>query len=74
MARLKSLSARALFAEFPDLRRRLWGGALWEGGYFVRTVGEALTGDVIRRYIQRHREDAPAEEGEGDDGQLGLFP
>jgi putative transposase len=30
---LKRLSARELFARFPRLRRRLWGGQLWEEGY-----------------------------------------
>ena len=40
---LKSLSARALFARFPRLCRQLWGGQLWEDGYFVRSVGDAVT-------------------------------
>ena len=49
---LKSLSARALFARFPRLRRQLWGGQLWEDGYFVRSVGDAVTAEIIRRYIR----------------------
>ena len=51
---LKSMSARELFREFPRLRRQLWGGKLWSRGYFVRAVGDEVTGDVIRRYIQYH--------------------
>jgi putative transposase len=51
---LKSLSARELFGEFPRLRRQLWGGKLWSRGYFVRAVGDEVTGDVIRRYIEYH--------------------
>ena len=53
---LKSISARELFARFPQLRRRLWGGQLWEDGYFVRSVGDAVTAEIIRRYIryQKH--------------------
>ena len=51
---LKSLSARELFREFPRLRRQLWGGKLWSRGYFVRAVGDEVTGDVIRRYIEYH--------------------
>lgn len=38
--------------EFPELRRHLWGGELWSDGYFVRTVGDKVTTEVIRRYIQ----------------------
>ena len=68
---LKSKSARALFAEFPELRRRLWGGALWEEGYFVRTVGDALTADVVRRYIRRHRDGSVVDDE--SEGQLDLF-
>jgi putative transposase len=82
VTRLKWLSARALFGEFPDLRRRLFGGQLWseatfarrEGGYFVRTVGESLTGATIRRYIERHQaDDAAEDQDEQSAGQLDLF-
>ena len=66
VTRFKSLSARAVLREFPQIKRQLWGGEFWEDGYFARTVGDEVTADVIRRYIQRHR-DAP------DDGQLDLF-
>lgn len=53
---IKSITAKFLFREFPELRRRLWAGELWEDGYFVRTVGRRMTSEVIKRYIQRHRE------------------
>ena len=49
---LKSLSARELFQRFPWLRRKLWGGELWEDGYFVRSVGDVVTAEIIRRYIR----------------------
>jgi putative transposase len=53
---LKSLSARGLFAEFPHLRRKLWGGRLWEDGYFVRSVGDQVTAEVIRRSIRSQKQ------------------
>ena len=65
VGRLKSLSARAVFKEFPSIKRRLWGGELWEDGYFVRTVGDKVTAEVIRQYIRRHKEEP--------DPQLKLF-
>ena len=64
---LKSISASELFKEFPELRRQLWGGEFWEDGYFVRTVGDQVTAEVVKRYIQYHRHD------ERDGGQLNLF-
>lgn len=55
VTRFKSLSARAVFRRFPQVKRQLWGGEFWEDGYFVRTVGDRVTEDVIRKYIAHHR-------------------
>jgi len=52
----KSISASVLFREFPELKDRLWGGEFWEDGYFARTVGDEVTADTIRRYIEYHQE------------------
>ena len=54
---LKSISASRTFQQFPWLRRKYWSGELWEDGYAVRTVGDRVTADLIRRYIQRHTEE-----------------
>jgi putative transposase len=67
VTRFKSLSARAIFREFPQVKRRLWGGEFWEDGYFARTVGDKVTAEVIRRYIQQHRIEKTG------DAQLNLF-
>jgi len=60
---IKSQSGRGLFREFPSLKRSLWGGEIWEDGYFARTVGDRMTQDVIAKYIQHHRqlEQGPAQ-------------
>lgn len=67
VTRFKSLSARAIFQEFPRIKQRLWGGEFWEEGYFARTVGDQITDEVIRRYIQQHRTEKTG------DPQLKLF-
>ena len=67
VTRFKSLSARAIFREFPRVKRRLWGGELWEDGYCARTVGDKVTAEVIRRYIHQHRLE------KSGDSQLSLF-
>jgi len=51
---IKSKSARGMFREFPSLKKRLWAGELWEDGYFARTVGDRMTRDVIKKYIEDH--------------------
>lgn len=52
----KSISARELFREFPWIKQKLWSGELWEDGYFARTVGDRMTSEVIKKYVQHHRE------------------
>jgi len=60
---IKCNSGRGMFREFPGLKRRLWGGEVWEDGYFARTVGDRMTRDVILKYIEHHRdlEQGPAQ-------------
>jgi len=54
VGRFKSISASVLFQEFPELVQQLWKGEFWEDGYFVRTVGDQVTAQIIRRYIEYH--------------------
>lgn len=51
---LKSGSAKAVFKEFPEVKRKLWAGEFWSDGYFVRTVGDRVTTEIIKRYIEYH--------------------
>jgi len=51
---LKSISARMMFKEFPKIKKQLWGGELWNDGYFVRSVGIKVTPRSCRRYIVRY--------------------
>ena len=66
ITRFKSLSAREIFREHPQVKRQLWGGEFWEDGYFARTVGDKVTAEVIKKYIRNHQDDK-------DDPQLSLF-
>ena len=50
----KAVSAKEIRQEFPEVRKHLWGGEFWEDGYFVRTVGDKVTADVIKKYIRFH--------------------
>ena len=52
---LKGVSARLLMKEFgEELKRKLWGGHLWNPSYFVSTVSEN-TEEQIRKYIQNQK-------------------
>ncbi|NMA85310.1 MAG: IS200/IS605 family transposase [Epulopiscium sp.] len=48
---LKGVSARLLFKKFPELKKKLWGGHLWNPSYLVATVSEN-TEEQIREYIK----------------------
>ena len=52
---LKGVSARILMKEFDEeLKKKLWGGHLWNPSYFVATVSEN-TEEQIRKYIQNQK-------------------
>ena len=52
---LKSVSARLLFKQYPELKKQLWGGHLWNPSCFVATVSEN-TEEQIRNYINSQKE------------------
>ena len=51
---LKGISGNALFKEYPDLRKYLWKGQLWNGSYFCETIGSTSEENIIK-YIERQR-------------------
>ena len=54
---LKSISSKKVFEEFRWLKKHLWAREFWNDGYFVTTVGNKVTPELIRRYIRyQHRE------------------
>lgn len=70
---VKSVIAREVFAQAPEVKKKLWGGEFWGNGYFVNTVGQHGSEKVIAAYVQ----------GQGGNGEycqlhkgqleLGLF-
>jgi len=49
---IKSLTVREVFARVPSVKKQLWGGEFWTDGYYVGTVGQHATEDVIRQYVK----------------------
>ena len=50
---IKSISARELFKQYPEIRKELWGGEFWSDGGYIATVGEGVTEEIIRHYIEK---------------------
>ncbi len=67
---VKSMIAREVFERVPEVKKKLWGGEFWGKGYFVNTVGQHGSEQVIAAYVANQG-------GEGDyrelhKGQLNL--
>ena len=41
-------------ADYPSIRKKLWGGALWSPSYFAGSCGGAPIA-VIRQYIEQQQ-------------------
>jgi putative transposase len=50
---IKSISARKMFEEFPEIKKELWGGEFWSDGGYIGTVAEGVNAEIIREYIKR---------------------
>ena len=49
---VKSIIAKAVFAQCPQVKKKLWGGEFWTDGYYVATVGEHGNEEVISKYVR----------------------
>ena len=49
---IKSISARQIFADHPEIKKKLWGGQFWTDGYFVSTCGRNTDENTIRNYVK----------------------
>ena len=51
---MKGISGRHLLIEFPEIKEKLWRSHLWNGSYFVETIG-STSEENVRKYIERQR-------------------
>jgi putative transposase len=48
----KSITARELFKQFPELRKELWGGEFWSDRYYMSTVSEKGNWQQVEAYVR----------------------
>ena len=66
---IKSITAREIFKTCPEVKKYLWGGKFWSGGYFISTVGAHGNEQMVKNYVQQQ-----GKQGTGEsNGQLRLF-
>ncbi|MDD8036617.1 MAG: IS200/IS605 family transposase [Thomasclavelia ramosa] len=49
---VKSITAKRIFAEHPEVKKELWGGSFWSDGYFVSSCGKNTNEKVIKEYVK----------------------
>ena len=49
---IKSITAREIFKQMPEIKKQMWGGQLWSDGYFVSTVGAHSSEETIKQYVK----------------------
>lgn len=47
----KSITAKQLFGQFPELKKELWGGEFWSDGFYIATVSERGNWKVVEKYV-----------------------
>ena len=50
---IKSITAREVFRRCPKVKKQLWGGEFWTGGYFASTVGKHGDEQTIGQYVKK---------------------
>lgn len=52
---LKGISGRRLFIEFPQIKKSLWEGQLWNSSTYIETIGH-ISEETIKRYIEEQKQ------------------
>jgi len=54
---IKSITAREVFRQVPEVKRLLWGGEFWGKGYYVSTVGKHGDETTLAGYVRKQSND-----------------
>ena len=68
---LKSITARHVFANCPEVKKQLWGGEFWSDGFFASTVGRHADEKTMMNYVKN--QGLPDYKTVHKDYQLKLF-
>jgi putative transposase len=52
----KTITSKIIFEEFPQVKKKFWGGHLWSAGYYAVSVGDQVTAEVVKKYIMHQRQ------------------
>ena len=63
---IKSITAKEIFRQMPEVKKQLWGGEFWSDGYYISTVGAHSSEEAMKSYVKNQG-------GIKDSIQPGLF-
>ena len=49
---IKSITAKEIFRQLPEVKRELWGGEFWSDGYYISTVGAHSSEEAMKSYVK----------------------
>ena len=49
---IKSITAKRIFEDHPEVKRLLWGGKFWTSGFYLNTVGQYGNEFIIQKYVK----------------------
>ena len=68
---VKSVTAREVFKQVPDVKLKLWGGEFWSKGYYINTVGRTNSEQAVLEYVKSQGKEKEYKQLHTD--QLTLF-
>ena len=49
---VKSITAKQVFKQAPEVKKQLWGGQFWSDGYYLSTIGKHNSEQAISQYVR----------------------
>ena len=49
---IKSITAKEIFRQMPEVKKQLWGGEFWSDGYYISTVGAHNSEEAMKAYLK----------------------
>ena len=49
---IKSITAKEIFRQMPEVKKQLWGGEFWSDGDDISTVGAHNSEEAVKQYVK----------------------
>ncbi len=49
---IKSITAKEIFRQMPEVKKQMWGGEFWSDGYYISTVGAHSSEEAMKQYVK----------------------